>query len=182
MANLTRFVVCGAGSIGREYALRHLTSENGAHVVAVVDPSAQAAADLAQAAASQQVAGASAVVGSKYREQVRGGESAQPLPTYNVLQDALTSMPQHIDAVYIGTPPSTHAELFETAIAAKKHVLLEKPLASTAEDADTAVRLSEKSPSCVCGMNIGMRYNKALHEMRRLGVEGDSLEGGVYCE
>ena len=73
----TRFVVCGAGSIGREYALRHLTSENGARVVAIVDPSAQAAADLAQAAASQQAAGASAVVGSKYREQVIGGEGAQ---------------------------------------------------------------------------------------------------------
>ena len=162
----TRFVVCGAGSIGREYALRHLTSENGARVVAIVDPSAQAAADLAQAAASQQAAGASAVVGSKYREQVIGGEGAQPLPTYSMLQDALKSMPQQIDAVYIGTPPSTHAEITGFAIAASKHVLLEKPLGATSADADAIVRLAESAPDCVCGMNIGMRYNRAVHVLR----------------
>ena len=161
-----RFVVCGAGSIGREYALRHLTRENGARVVAIVDPNAQAAADLAQAAASQQVVGTSAVVGSKYRERVLGGKDAQPLPTYRVLQDALASIAQQIDAVYIGTPPSSHAELFGVAVAAKKHVLLEKPLAATADDADVMVRLAQSAPDCVCGMNIGMRYNEAVHVLR----------------
>ena len=40
-----------------------------------------------------------------------------------------------IDLVYIGTPPSTHAELALRAIAAGKLVLVEKPFAMTAAEA-----------------------------------------------
>ena len=40
----------------------------------------------------------------------------------------------HVDAVVIATPPETHAELALTAIRAGKHVMVEKPLATTTAD------------------------------------------------
>jgi predicted dehydrogenase len=36
-----------------------------------------------------------------------------------------------VDAVVIATPPSTHLEILENALAARKHVLLEKPMVTT---------------------------------------------------
>jgi predicted dehydrogenase len=46
----------------------------------------------------------------------------------------LAEVLDQIDAVYIGTPPMSHAFLTGQAIAAGKHVLLEKPLAASLED------------------------------------------------
>lgn len=65
---LLRFVVCGAGSIGREFALKHLVLENNVEVVAVIDVNIECALSLARDVAMQR-AGA-VVIGSKYRETV----------------------------------------------------------------------------------------------------------------
>jgi predicted dehydrogenase len=48
-----------------------------------------------------------------------------------------------IDAVYIGTPHSTHFALASQALRAGKHVLCEKPLTLSAEEARTLGRLAE---------------------------------------
>lgn len=45
-----------------------------------------------------------------------------------------------VDAVYIATVPSMHAEQIEQAVSAGKHVLVEKPLAVTAGGAGAAIR------------------------------------------
>ena len=62
-----------------------------------------------------------------------------------------------VDAVYIGTTPSSHAQLTLEALAAGKHVLLEKPLAALASDADVIVAASERAQTKV-GLNIGMLF------------------------
>jgi predicted dehydrogenase len=49
-----------------------------------------------------------------------------------------------VDAVSIATPPSTHARLVAQALQAGKHVLVEKPLAMTATDAEALVALAER--------------------------------------
>ncbi|MFI2352733.1 Gfo/Idh/MocA family protein [Streptomyces sp. NPDC019443] len=48
-----------------------------------------------------------------------------------------------IDAVYVSTPTSTHPEWTARALAAGKHVLVEKPIATTADEAYELVRLAE---------------------------------------
>lgn len=51
---------------------------------------------------------------------------------------------REVDAVAIATPPATHAELALAALDAGKHVLVEKPLASSVRDAEEMVRRAEK--------------------------------------
>src|SRR5437763_7010218 len=49
-----------------------------------------------------------------------------------------------VDAVVIATPTSTHAELAAAALAADKHVLCEKPLATTIADCDLLIGAAER--------------------------------------
>ena len=49
-----------------------------------------------------------------------------------------------VEAVYIATPPATHAELASDALRAGKHVLVEKPLAMTLADATALRELAER--------------------------------------
>lgn len=109
--------------------------------------------------------------GAKYRETVDRSTatlSAGPLPevfAYTAMADALDSC----DCVYIWTPPLTHASLTLAALAAKKHVLLEKPLAISEEDCAAIVAGAEKAfieDGLIVNVNIGMRFNVALHTMR----------------
>ena len=155
---LLRVVVVGAGSIGREFALEHLTASAGVMVSAIVDLDAVAASTLAADVGSTEV-----------------GETV--VHATSLTDDVL----QGCDAVYIGTTPSSHLPLVERALAAEKHVLLEKPLASHADDADRIVAVAERAASrgIHLSVNIGMRYNEALHQMRRLALEQDALGGEV---
>lgn len=57
----------------------------------------------------------------------------------DVFSDAKT------DAVVIATPPSTHYPLAKIALMNNKHVLVEKPLATTSIDAEALVKLAKKN-------------------------------------
>jgi predicted dehydrogenase len=51
---------------------------------------------------------------------------------------------ERVDAVSIATPPRTHYPLVKKALEAGKHVLVEKPLATTVEHAEELVALAEE--------------------------------------
>ncbi|MET0171223.1 MAG: aldo/keto reductase [Agrobacterium vaccinii] len=88
--------------------------------------------------------------------------------------DALLSDPE-IDAVYIATPHTSHAEWAIKAIRAGKHVLVEKPIALTAYDAEAIFHEAKKA-----GVFAGEAYMYRLHpqtakivELVKSGTIGD---------
>jgi len=77
-----------------------------------------------------------------------------------------------IDAVVLATPHSLHAGQIIAAVAAGKHVFVEKPFALSLRDAEAAVRAcAEKKLTLAIGYN--WRFQPALLEMKRvLGDDG----------
>jgi predicted dehydrogenase len=63
-----------------------------------------------------------------------------------------------IELVHIATPPHTHAAATIQALEAGKHVLIEKPLATTVEDAKVMIELA-KAKDLLLAVNLIMRYN-----------------------
>jgi predicted dehydrogenase len=169
-----RVLVVGAGSISREYALHHLTpTATGTVVVGVVDVNLKKALELATEVGSAQ-AGAQVTndQNNKYKARTTVHQG-MPVPHFTSLSSALDEC-QDIDIVYIGTTPKSHRELVEKSLQHGKHVLLEKPIAAELEDADAIVAVADES-SGVLAMNIGMRYNRALHELKRRVLEAQEL-------
>jgi len=90
------------------------------------------------------------------------------MAAYADIADALP----HVDAVVIATPPASHALLGQKAIAAGKHVLIEKPLATTSEAAQALVDAAEAG-DVVLMPGHTFEHNAAVHKLRDLVREGD---------
>jgi predicted dehydrogenase len=82
-----------------------------------------------------------------------------------------------VDAVSIATPPSTHFELAKAALMAGKHVLVEKPLTTTFEDAEKLVELAERQ-GLVLMVGHTYEYNAAVEFLRDMVVSGEL--GDIY--
>lgn len=77
-----------------------------------------------------------------------------------------------IDAVCIATPVNTHRSLVEQALAAGKHVFVEKPLAATSADAEAMVRAAEKAGRTLM-VGHTFVYNPAVVTVRGLIERGE---------
>lgn len=89
---------------------------------------------------------------------------------------------QGVDLVAIATPPATHAAIACAALEAGKHVLIEKPLATTIADAERVVETQRRTGG-LAAVDYMLRYNplvvglaelsreKILGELRRVVVE-----------
>ena len=80
----------------------------------------------------------------------------------------------HIDLVAIATPPSTHAEIACAAMQAGKHVLIEKPLATTHEDAQRILSVRDATGR-LATVDFMLRFNpivEALHAWSQNGSFG----------
>ena len=84
-----------------------------------------------------------------------------------------------LDLVYIATPPACHFEQAAAALAAGHHVLVEKPLATTADQARELEGLAaERGLACVA--NLLERYTPLAESIRRLLASrllGDLIHG-----
>src|SRR5262249_19080290 len=87
---------------------------------------------------------------------------------YADIADALP----HVDAVVIATPPASHEPLGLKAIAAGKHVLIEKPLATTTEAAWSLVEAAEDQ-DVVLMPGHTFEHNAAVHKLRELIQSGE---------
>jgi predicted dehydrogenase len=83
----------------------------------------------------------------------------------------------HIDAVVIATPPATHVPLGLEAIRAGKHVLIEKPLATTAAGARELIDAA-KAAGVTLMVGHTFEYNGAVWMLREL-VQTQEL-GDLY--
>ena len=77
-----------------------------------------------------------------------------------------------VDAVHICTPNAQHFSMAKEALQAGKHVLCEKPLTTTVEEAEELVSLAAKQNlrNCVCH---NLRYYPMVQQMRRLREAGE---------
>jgi predicted dehydrogenase len=80
-----------------------------------------------------------------------------------------------IDAVSIATPPRTHFELVKAALEAGKHVLVEKPLATTEDDARALIELSDERKLTLMPGHTFL-YSPPVNKVREL------IESGVMGE
>jgi predicted dehydrogenase len=84
-----------------------------------------------------------------------------------------------LDVVYIATPPALHFQQAKRALESGKHVLVEKPLATTVADARELDALSTRHGR-VCVANLVERYNPLTDCVKRViegGLLGDLLHG-----
>ncbi len=128
MADRTvRYGIIGTGMMGHEHA-RNLALVPGAEVTAYSDPS------------SEQRWWTSQLIG----EAARGYEDHRDL-----LAD------EAVDAVVVASPNHTHADVLADVFASGKHVLCEKPLCTTVDDARRVTEQAEKHPGVFW---VGMEY------------------------
>lgn len=79
-----------------------------------------------------------------------------------------------VDIISVATPPSTHAEIACEAMLAGKHVLVEKPLATSLADADRVLDVQSRT-GLVATVDFMLRFNpivEALHSWCRDGSFG----------
>ncbi len=82
-----------------------------------------------------------------------------------------------LDAVVLATPVPTHAQLAITVAQAGKHCFVEKPLATTAADAERAVAAAADAERILMVGHL-LEYHPAVTRLKQL-VDGDEL-GGLY--
>jgi predicted dehydrogenase len=99
-------------------------------------------------------------------------ERAQAVLGYQTTVQATASFEDALDdrevaAVVIATPAGTHFDLVRAALAAGKHVLVEKPLTSTVAEADKLVTLARESQlTLMCDHTYC--YTPAVRQVRQL--------------
>ncbi|HEX6709383.1 MAG TPA: Gfo/Idh/MocA family oxidoreductase [Rubrobacter sp.] len=97
-------------------------------------------------------------------------QAAERAPGYGVLDEALASV--ECDAVLVASPPGTHHAVATSALEAGKHVLCEKPLATSIEDALDLVAVAERSQR-VLMVSQNYRYNAPFRAVQRIVMEGE---------
>jgi len=85
-----------------------------------------------------------------------------------------------VDAVVIATPPYLHAEQVEAALAAGKHVLLEKPIAESLESVRQIVKAVEAAPDRIV-LEASCRHTRLTRKFKFIKelIDGGRL-GEIY--
>ncbi len=146
------YALVGASGFG-DYCLSHFSSMAGVRPVAVWNRTAEKAARLATR------------YGLRHHLELAG-----------LLADA------QVDVVHVATTPALHAGQALAALEAGKHVLVEKPLAVNAGDADEICRLAAEKNLCVA-VDFMMRFGPLAEPVRKLVAEaplGALLRGQLF--
>ncbi|MEE9295819.1 MAG: Gfo/Idh/MocA family oxidoreductase [Phycisphaerae bacterium] len=142
MSETLGFALVGCGDIGWRNA-QSIAQADGASLVRLVDIDVQAAGKLAERFS---------------------------VPVSPSFTEALTD--RRVDAVFIATPHDLHAPMVIEAAKAGKHVIVEKPMATTVADAEAAIAACENAAVSlsVCHPR---RYEEKIKRARELVEEGN---------
>jgi predicted dehydrogenase len=77
-----------------------------------------------------------------------------------------------VDAVLLATPPSARLGVLEQTAARGLHALIEKPLATTVEEAEKIDDLAAAHPGLVFAVGFCHRFAPAIRRMRELAASG----------
>lgn len=77
-----------------------------------------------------------------------------------------------IDMVYIGTPNRLHCEHAMAALTRGKHVLIEKPMAVTLEEADGMIAAAERN-GVLLGVNVKHSFEPRIQKLREFARTGE---------
>jgi myo-inositol 2-dehydrogenase/D-chiro-inositol 1-dehydrogenase/scyllo-inositol 2-dehydrogenase (NAD+) len=144
MSNDVRVALIGAGRAGMVHARNLQSGVRDGRLAVVADPSSQA------------------------REQALaelGDIAVHDDPVVAATDDG-------VDAVVIASPTFTHAEVAVAALAAGKHVLCEKPLASTLAEADRIAAAERDSPATLL-MGFMRRFDAGFLRVAQRIADGD---------
>ncbi|MFQ6028565.1 MAG: Gfo/Idh/MocA family protein [Dehalococcoidia bacterium] len=114
----------------------------------------------------------SQLIAVQSRDQARADEFARQhgaLVGYDSIESVLSD--SRIDAVYIATPNHLHASQITLAAQAGKHVLVEKPIATTVAEGIEVVRAARNRGICL-GVGFELRQHPGRIEAKRLIAEG----------
>ncbi len=148
-----RFNVIGTGVNGQEH-IRVTMMEGRATIHGVYDPNPLSVAGAQQA----------------YGQFARG----KTLVIYDSLEAACND--PAADGLIICTPNYTHLDVVRVAAASGKHILLEKPMATTVADAYAIMQIAQQHPAV---FQIGLQYRfkpiyvEAIHEALERKTLGD---------
>ncbi|WP_167140513.1 Gfo/Idh/MocA family oxidoreductase [Diaminobutyricimonas sp. TR449] len=137
-----KVAVIGGGAIGTVHANAYLAA--GAELVGVVEPVIE--------------------VGQRF-------STTFGVPVFESLSGLLASADRP-EAISICTPPFTHRELAEAALTAGLHVLCEKPIAHTLEDA-LAIHRAAEAAEVTFATAYCHRFQPELERMHALVVDGE---------
>lgn len=108
------------------------------------------------------------LIDSNFETRTRLASRMGDLRTFESLDQALP----YIDAVVIATPPSTHASLALEAMQGGKHVLVEKPLATTTNDATCMIAQAQRA-NVILMTGHTFQYNPAVRALRDRMMDGE---------
>ena len=141
-----RLIVVGAGSRGAVYAAWAREHPEAARVVAVAEPRDELRARLVR-------------------------EHAGTIEHAVADWRALVELPRFADAVIIATPDALHAEPATAFAARGHHLLLEKPMAPTADDCRRIVAAVEQAGVILAVCHV-LRYTRYTERLKQLVDDG----------
>src|SRR5437868_51793 len=122
------------------------------------------------------------VLGIDPLEPARGAAAAHGVETAPRFEDALAN--KNVDAVILCTPQQHHAQQIVAAAQSGRHVFCEKPLCTTAADAE-AVIAAVKKAGVQLGIGHERRFEPAVIEIdrksTRLNSSHVSISYAVFC-
>ncbi|MFL5759484.1 MAG: Gfo/Idh/MocA family protein [Thermomicrobiales bacterium] len=144
MGQTLKVIQVGAGSFGRSWA-GIVAAAPGIALVAIVEPFAPA------------------------RDQVRAALNGWSGPLVASLDEALGQV--DADAVLVITPPDSHHAVVTNALRAGKHVLVEKPLATTIADAADLIATADATRRTLM-VSQNYRFRRYARTIQQLIAEG----------